>query len=515
MSKYIHSKLNPILALSILMLFAMSCKKTVEPVSTEVQILSFGPTGIQHGETMVIIGRNLLDVNAVVFTPGLEINSADFESQTDDLIEVIVPMAAEKGKIKLITADGEIESKTEIDFEVLFSITDITAEARPEDNITIRGEFLNWIESVTFFKGNVVDSFVSQSDTEIVLTVPKEAKTGPLIIAGRGTEPVFFETETDFIVTLPVVTGMTPLSIRHTDVLTISGTNLDLTREIVFPDGSVVSDFEKITESSIEVKVPATSLDGTLTLVVHSLEEIVTAEAISIILPSITELNPTPVPAGSELTITGANLDLVQSIAFPGVPDLVSDFNNQAPTEIKVTVPDSAISGLMKFTTIHGFVVNTDIELKLPGGGPTPLTYTFFGDNFENGWQDWSWGGTVEAPSNEVVFNGTAAIKKTYDGSWDGFSFGGSSVNVSSYTNMVVYVYGGTGTGGQVVQMVLNEIWGSPVGIMTVTEGQWTEFSFPVSDLVTNSGAGYDWTRIIFQGQGNTGDIYFDFVGFR
>ena len=515
MSKYIHNKLNPILVLLILMLVAISCKKPVEPASTEVELLSFGPTGIQHGETMVIIGRNLSKVNEIIFTPGLNIPSSGFESQSDDLIEVVVPMAAERGIIKLITADGEIESKTEIDFEVLFSITDITAEARPESNITIQGEFLNWVESVTFFKGHVVDSFISQSDAEIVVMVPKEAKTGPLQIAGAGTEPFFFDTDEDLIVTLPVVTGMTPLSIKHTDVLTIEGTDLDLTKEIVFPDGSIVSDFESVSGSTIEVKVPATALDGTLTLVVHSLEEIVTAESISIILPSVTELTPTPVPAGDELTITGANLDLVQAIAFPGVPEEVSDFISQASNEIKVTVPDSAVSGLMKFTTIHGFVVNTDVELKLPGGGPTPLLYTFFDDNFENGWQNWSWGGAVEAPSNEVVFNGTGSIKKTYDGSWDGFTFGGSSVDVSSYTNMVVYVYGGAGTDGQGVQMIINENWSNAVGVMTVVEGAWTEFSFPVSDLATNSGAGTTWTHCVFQAQGITGDIYFDFVGFR
>ncbi len=514
MSKYILSlwSLLMVVAISVIV---VSCGDDDEPESTETLLLSFGPTGIQHGEMMVIIGENLSKVSAVVFATDVSVPAASFASQDDDRIELVVPDQAEKGKIKLITDIGEIESKTEINFEVVFGITNMPAEARPGSNITITGQFLNWIESITFFKDLVVEDFVSQSANEIVVTVPVDAKTGPLEFYGTGTEPIAIVTEAELIVSLPSVTDFSTSSLKHAEDLTLTGTNLDLTTAIVFPDGSEVSDFIEISESTIVVEVPTTAVDGPLTLVVASGESVTTDQTISIVLPEATELSPSPVEIGGELTIIGTNLDLVRSVAFPGLAFEIENFESQSADEIKVIVPEGTLPGFMKFTTIHDFVVNFSIELKLPGDGPTPLLYSIFDDNFENGWQNWSWGGAVEAPSSELVFDGAGSLKKSYDGSWDAMYFGGSSVDVSSYTNMVVYLYGGAGTSGQNVQMVLNEQWGAPVGVMPIVEGEWTEYSFPLSDLISGSGAGTQWNHIVFQGQGATGDVFYDFVGFR
>ena len=50
-------------------------------------------------------------------------------------------------------------------------------------NITISGNYLNWVDRITFTKNKVVETFISQSFNEIVVTVPEDAETGPLVIS--------------------------------------------------------------------------------------------------------------------------------------------------------------------------------------------------------------------------------------------------------------------------------------------------------------------------------------------
>lgn len=500
---------------------ASACEKD-EIKSTETTLLSFGPSGIMHGDTITVIGENLLKVDAFEFTPGIMVTKENFIAHGDTRFRVIVPLDAGPGKIKLHLGDEEIESKTVLNFDVLFSIISFTPEARPGDEITVTGTFLNWIESITFGEGLVVEEFVSQSDGEIVVTVPTEAQTGPLEFQGGGSEPRALETEASFIVTLPAVTSMSPLAIRHADQLTITGTNLDLTERIVFPDGSAFTlpdPAVEVSETTIVLDVPVTAVDGPVTLFAHSGVEVVTAESISVILPQEASLTPAPVPVGEELTITGTNLDLVASLSFPGVSEPVTEFVSQSPTEIKVIVPEGSITGLMKFTTIHGFVVNFTMLLQLPGDGPVPLVHTIFNDDFQNGWGNWGWVG-ADVPSSEQVFDGTASMKLLFNtgtDAWQGMQLGnGAPLDVSGYSNLVFYLYGNPGSGGSQIMVKINSGDNNPGTTIDVVEGEWVEYSLPISDMNANGGTDNNWGMVILQEFDQLGaDVYLDYVGFR
>ena len=264
--------------------FMNSCDDDDEINNGEVSVLSFGPAGVKHGETISFIGHNLDEVETIDL-PDATVTKDQFITHTADLIELTVPASATPGKVILTLADGStIETKTELSFEVPVSITSFTSQAKPGTNITITGDFVNWIESVTFADDVVVTEFVSKSLNETVVTVPMEAKTGPLVFFTGGTDPLEITSETDLAVVLPVITGLSPDPVERGTELTITGTDLDLVNEVKFKGNvSVVeADFVSKSETEIIVIFPEDANKGTVSVVAYSGEEVESEMAIGV-----------------------------------------------------------------------------------------------------------------------------------------------------------------------------------------------------------------------------------------
>lgn len=490
-----------------------SCDESDEKGSSEVVLSSFGPSGVHHGDKIKFIGQNLDKVTAIVLKPSVEVPSSAFVSQSASMIEIIVPAAAEAGKVLLKTPDGDIESKTIFNLEVPVVITSITEEARPGANVTIVGENLNWIESVLFTDDLLVEKadFVSQSATELVVTVPVEAKSGFLTFSSGGTEPLVFDSEEELVVTLPVVTDLNPSSVKHAANLTITGSDLDLVNEIKFTGGASVTEFVSQSEIEIVVEVPVTTTSGKLTLVVASGVEIQT-DAISIILPNVTSFNPSNTSnhtAGTTLSMIGTNLDLVDKIKFPGVANQVTTFTKTA-TQIDVVLPAGVEGGTVVLTTIHGFTV----PVGVPFGNQLTLATVIYDDAIHTPLgPGGGWGGvTTDAASSEQVRVGSKSIKVTFAGSWGGGGqFGnwstGQTFSTAGMTYFALSVYGGTGSNNKVINV---NVSGTQAQV-TVEEGKWKDIQIPLSSVGSPAGIAEIW----FQDQGWTGVIYIDQVGLK
>src|SRR5438270_9075696 len=119
------------------LLFVFSCtKKDGDPNAGKVVLYSFGPTGAKHGDTIRFIGANLNKVTAIQFTgTNASVDQKQFKAQTSSEIKVIVPEAAVKGYVTLKTPDGDLVTKTQFNLDVLPTLTSITKQARPGDNI--------------------------------------------------------------------------------------------------------------------------------------------------------------------------------------------------------------------------------------------------------------------------------------------------------------------------------------------------------------------------------------------
>ena len=517
-----YTKHLPAFALIALVLctgiFLSSCNEDEDKGSKQTELFSFGPAGVKHGEAIKFIGRNLDQVSSIVLAPGIEISADQFVTQTSDLIEILIPQAAEAGKVILKTSSGEIETKTALSFEVPVVITSVTNEARPGANISIQGELVNWIEEVEFTDGIVVTEFVSKSVDEVVVTVPMEAKTGFLIFRSGGTEPLEFDSEGELVVTLPTVSSLSPPSIRHALNLSITGTDLDLVTALKFTGSATIpmNNFVSQSATQIVVTVPATTTVGKLTLTVPSGEQVVTDQTLTIILPIVTALSPSNTAdhnPGTTLTMTGTDLDLVDKIAFPGAATPVTNFTTSpAGDQIQVVIPDGAKGGSLVVTTKHGF----SVPVTIPFGNQLQLAKVIFDEAIRSPFAGGGgWNATSEDFANtENPRVGTISVKATFGGDWGGASQFGSWGNPPLSTAGTAYfafsIYGGPGTEGKVINVNIKDTSDAIVQV-TIEEGEWKDVQIALSDINNPP----QITEVWFQDRGWSGTVFIDHVGLK
>ena len=366
--KIINTRLGSFICLLTLVAFMNSCDKNDDNVSSgKVELLSFGPTGTKHGDTLKFIGNNLQKVTAIQFTgQGATVDQKDFLDATPSLILLLVPQAAEKGFVTLKTAEGDIVSKTQVNFGVVPVLNSVTDEARPGANITITGNHLNWVTKITFPKDKIVETFVSQSLNELVVTVPADAQTGPLVLTYAGTDSADVETTDTLNVTLPLINTLSPLPVKPHNNLTIEGTDLDLVMKIIFNGvATPVTSFVSQSPTQLVVEVPEQAKKGKLTLEAASGVQTLSGNDLDIVLPVITSFTPSPITLGSNITITGTDLDLVKKLIFAGVAPAVTTFTSQTATEIVAKIPAGTRNGNLTVEAASGVQTKSSNSLAV------------------------------------------------------------------------------------------------------------------------------------------------------
>jgi hypothetical protein len=349
----------------------VSCDKNDDNNSGVVQLFSFGPTGSRHGDTLQFIGANLDKVTSIEFTggPSAAVKQSDFKKQTSDLILVIVPQAAEKGYVTLKTAQGDIRTKTQLNLNALTTVASITAQARPGEDITITGSYLNWVDRIIFNKDKLVQTFVSKSMTQLVVKVPDDAQTGPLIVHYGGTDSSDFQTKDTLKVVLPIATSFSPNPVKPGSNVTITGTDLDLAKKVILTGvSSPITNFVSQSATQLVVAVPATAKKGKVVLEAASGVQSTSANDLDIVLPLSSSLAPNPINLGDNLTITGTDLDLVKKVVFSGVAAPVTGFVSQSATQLVVKVPAGARDGKVKLeaASTAQTTSSSDLDIILP-----------------------------------------------------------------------------------------------------------------------------------------------------
>jgi IPT/TIG domain len=489
-----------------------SCKKN-DVKSGKVELLSFGPTGARHGDTLLFIGKNLNKVTSIQFTgTNASIEQKSFVSQSEELIRLIVPTSAEKGFVTLKTPDGDIVSKTIFNLNVLTTVTTITAQARPGENITITGNYLNWVTKITFARDKLVTNFVSKSINQIVVTVPADAETGPLILSYGGTDSADVQTADTLKVALPLSTSFSPNPVKHAADLTITGTNLDLVKKIIFTGvASPVTSFVSQTATQIVVKIPASTTKGKVKLEAASGIQTTSTADLDVVLPAITSMAPNAVDPLADLTITGTNLDLVASVAFVGVTNAVTSFVSQTATQLVVKVPAGSITGkLTLYVKNSTLSVKSANDLLIVGSSVPPIIV--YDDALTSAWNGWiggGWGGTKDLNNTTPVRSGSKSCRISYVGDWGvPLQLGGANISLAGYTSLKVSIYGGAGSNNQNVNIGFNEADGKTI---TIVEGQWTDYTIPLSQISSASTLSF----LYIKKYSTNGDftIYFDNLG--
>ncbi len=381
MIKLFSFKLLALISIILSIGIVTSCDKDDDEVTSDkLQLLSFGPTGAKHGDTILFIGNKLDKVTAIQFTgTNATVNQADFKKQTSRLIALLVPQTAEKGYVTLKTPEGDLVSKTQFNLDVLTTVTSFTPQARPGENVTITGTYLNWVDRITFSRDKTVTTFVSKTQTQLVVKIPDDAETGPLVLHYTGTDSNFVQTADTLKVKLPLTTSMSPNPVKPLTDVTITGTDLDLAKKVIFNGVSApVTTFVSQSATQLVVKVPETSKKGKLTLEAASGVKTTSSNDLDIVLPVTTALSPNPISLAANLTITGTDLDLVKKVIFSGVAPAVTTFVSQSTTQLVVKVPAGARDGKVKLEAASTVQTTSsdDLDIVLPaitGLSPNPI----------------------------------------------------------------------------------------------------------------------------------------------
>lgn len=304
------------------------------------------------------------------------------------------------------------------------------------------------------------------------------------------------------------ITQILPKNVVIGATVSITGSNLKNVTAVIFPGGIPATSFQLVGLNEITAIAPAGMTDGFIILKTVD-KEIKATMAVKVVAPSYTSQFPDTAKIGKVITILGNNLLEIQNIVFPNnVMVGALSFNRKSNTEIQVTIPVGAAlgKGLLKMITLSGASIDLGNVVVLSAGLPplAPLNYVLFEDSFAGNWQDWGWSRTTDLVNKDHFRSGVSSMMVTYS-QWGAVKFANSSVATTNYSEFTLAVYGGPGTDGKTITVIIGSNQ-----YLVVKEGVWTEFKFPLS-LFGNPAT---ITEISLQAQ-FAGVVYFDHIGLR
>lgn len=359
--KYIKRTFVFILMCTVLVgtMLTSSCNK--EEGDNGVTVLnSFGPMPIARGAELRFIGENLDKVTSIILPGNIEIQAASFTTLSPTLIAITVPQNAVEGLIVLKAPQGDITTKTELGFSEPILLTAFSPSVVKFDSVlTINGDYLNLIKEIIFTDRISVsqDAFISQSRSQLKLKVPAEAQTGKIALSNGAADPIIIYSAASLTVTLPALSTVLPNPVKAGTALTLTGTDMDLVKTVLFGGNKSVTTFTSQSLTQLVLTVPVDAQDDTLRIMPASGVIVKSAAPLVLIVPTVS-VTPTTVKNEEDITVTGTNLDLVDQVMFGGNKQGTIKAGGTA-TQIMVTVPVDAISGVVDFMTkaaktVHG-----------------------------------------------------------------------------------------------------------------------------------------------------------------
>lgn len=320
----------------------------------------FGPSPVARGGELRFLGSGMNQVTAVVI-PGCD-DITDIKVISDTEIRITVPQEAEPGLVTLKAPGGDITTKTKLTYIETISLESLTPSSiRPGDELTITGEYLNLIHEVIFANEVTVaeENFTVHDRNTIKLIVPEKAQTGKIILSDGEELPNLIYSEDELQVVLPSVAEViNQENAKPEDVITISGENLELVTKVLVPGNpeNIEVAFELSADNQqLIFALPADAADGDVIMLPASGVEIVVVH-LSMAKPEVSTVFDAEVLGGQEITLNGNNLDLITGVTFPGVSDPVIPTSSSA-TELKVVVPEAAVSGTIVLNLKNGDVM--------------------------------------------------------------------------------------------------------------------------------------------------------------
>jgi len=144
------------------------------------------------------------------------------------------------------------------------------------------------------------------------------------------------------------------------------------------------------------------------------------------------------------------------------------------------------------------------------------VTTSIYDDALAAGWQNWSWGSTINLAATNPVQAGARSIGVTYNAGWAGlFLHHDSGVSLAGKSTLNFAIHGGSG-GNQSIQIHAEDTAAKPSVLLNqyvtggaVAAGAWREVSIPLADLGLSTAS---LTGIVLQdaSNGSQGTFYVD-----
>jgi hypothetical protein len=306
------------------------------PVVTEVTAL------VKPGAELTVKGTDLDLIESVLFSGGI---SVPVEEPDATSFTVTVPADTKLG------ADGKaaatVIAYSGIEAAMPFSLVEpaITALApaadlRPGDIITLTGTDLDLITTLTFVGADGVAPD-SQSETELTATLPASAQDGDLIF---NTASGFMLTQT-IATKKPTITGYSPTPVPAGEAVTLTGTDLDLVTQVTFAgEGATTVDItaENIIDANTLTFIVPTVAETSapqLTLINTTTVDTDVTIAIKPATDPVIATMPEATTPGSMITLTGKNLNYVESFYFGD--NKVAYYDERTATSVTLQVPQA------------------------------------------------------------------------------------------------------------------------------------------------------------------------------
>ncbi len=268
-------------------------------------------------------------------------------------------------------------------------------------------------------------------------------------------------------------------------LLTLKGKGVGDIRTIVFDKNNTPAGFYPTlnTESAILFRVPDTVLGGAQNIILtNSAGKSMTVPFKVLAYATVSGVSNYNFTAGSQITLTGNNLDDVSKITFSGstVPITIL---SQSKKELTIELPAADINrAKLDIVNNTGTITTTQEFVNID------KAYQIFTDAYGDGWSDNSWGDGAKIYTN-VFKTGTASVGKTYaKGNWhliDFVNWWPGAAKDPAYKFLTVWIKGGSAD--QTLYLTSDK---RPAGFgnsdrstpLNVPANVWTYFKIPIAD---------------------------------
>jgi IPT/TIG domain-containing protein len=283
----------------------------------------------------------------------------------------------------------------------------------------------------------------------------------------------------------PVAENLTPSTASGGTLLTLTGTGLGDIRKIVFDKDSVPASFYTTlnTETAIIFRVPDTVSGGPQNIVfTNSAGKTLLVPFNGLAFPAVTKVSNYDYVTGTQLTLTGNNLETVSKVVLNGTTDGAT-IVSKSKKRLVITMPSTTVArAALNITNVTGTTTTTQEFVNIDQAFP------IFTDDYGTGIVNNSWGDAAFISTAEFK-TGSKSIAKNYQkGNWHliGFKNEAGIALDPVYKYLTVWVKGASrdyslyimsdkGVGGYGNYLEENKI--------DVPANVWTYFKIPLSTL--------------------------------